>query len=97
MYIAVNGSQRSWNKPYPSLALGVSVMHCTFVNTMLYQYFEVTLVDVFVAEDERLRIKELEGSALPYMDPHGKELMHKHVWMALTTESGYTDAAENEK
>ena len=71
MYISVYGKQRSWNKPYPSLALGVSVMHCTFVNTMLYQYFEVTLADVFVAEDERLRVKELEGSALSSMDPDG--------------------------
>ena len=76
-----------WNKPYPSLALGVSVMHCTFVNTMLYQHFEVALVDVFVAEDEGLRIKELDGSALPSMDPDGKELMHEHVWMALEAPS----------
>ena len=64
--------QRSWNKPYPSsLALGVSVMHCTFVDTMFFQHFEVALGDVFVAEDEGLRIKELDGSALPSMDPHG--------------------------
>ena len=83
MYIAVNGNQSSWNKPYPSLVLGVSVMHCTFVNTMLYQHFEVAWQMFFVAEDEKLRVKELEGSALSYIDPDGKELMHDHIWIAL--------------
>ena len=42
-----------------------------------------SLVDVFVAEIEGLRVKQLEGSILPSMDPDGKELMHTCVWMAL--------------
>ena len=41
------------------------------------------MADVFVAEDEKLRVKELEGSALPYIDLDGKELMHEHIWITL--------------
>ena len=80
MYIAVYGKAGSWNKPYPSLALGVSVMHCIFVNTMLNQHFEMALADVCVAEDEKLRILELKGSVLPSVELDGKELMPKYTW-----------------
>ena len=42
---------------------------------------------MFVAEDEGLRIKELEGGVFSSMDPHDKEPMHEYAWMALEAPS----------
>ena len=42
-------------------------------------------MNVLVVKIEGLKVKELEGSVLPSMDPDGKELMHTCVWMALVT------------
>lgn len=39
----------------------------------------------FVAEAKGLRVKELDGIIFSSMDPLGKELMHRHVWIALIT------------
>ena len=42
-------------------------------------------MDVLVVEIEGLRVKELDGSVLPSLNPDGKELMLKYAWMALVT------------
>ena len=58
-------------------------MHCTLVNIMFSQHFEVAFWQMFlVAEIEGYGIKGLNGSALLSMNLDGKELMHTCVWMA---------------
>lgn len=40
-------------------------------------------MDVFVVKVKGLRVEELNGKVPFFVEPHGKELMHKHAWMAL--------------
>ena len=55
------------------MALGVSVMHCTLVNIMFSQHFEVAWQMFLVAEIEGYGIKELEGSVFLSQDLDNKD------------------------